>query len=139
MSRGSPRSTSRNCAGILIRPLASMVWSNRPKNTGIFHRSTSETSNRRSRLCAGVNGCYASRSDDGIGAESELQRELGGDELFALLEIAALVLVAVLELRLDVAVQAASDGGVDAPGVLVPGAVVAVVVLDVTEELLIPA
>jgi len=56
-----------------------------------------------------------------------------------LLEIAALVLVAVLELRLDVAVQAASDGGVDAPGVLVPGAVVAVVVLDVAEELLIPA
>jgi hypothetical protein len=72
-------------------------------------------------------------------AASEFHRELTGHELLALLHGTLLMIVAVLQLGLEMASKAVAEGSIGAPGVLVPPLVSSRSVPHFAKELLVPA
>src|SRR5439155_23623155 len=70
---------------------------------------------------------------------SKPHRHLRRDQLLALLKAAALAAEAVLEFGLQVAVEAVAERAVDAPDVSIPRDLASAAVVDLREELLVPA
>src|SRR5206468_11981607 len=70
---------------------------------------------------------------------SKPHRHLRRDQLLALLKAAVLAAEAVLELGLQVAVEALAERAVDAPDVAIPRDLASAAIVDLREELLVPA
>lgn len=72
-------------------------------------------------------------------AASEFTRELGGDELLTLLERAALITEAILDLGLKMTRKAEAERTINSPDVAIPGNLGAGAIGDLGKELLVPA